>query len=83
VVIARDRLLCFWAPPKSNQQASQTAGAEAGGTPYYVGNMKGRSHSLVAFMDNPAKICFAKVYDGETRIIFADLLNGSGSPPLL
>ena len=44
--------------------------------------MKGRSHSLVAFIDNPAKICFAKVYDGETRIIFADLLNGRAVPLL-
>jgi hypothetical protein len=44
--------------------------------------MKGRSHSLVAFLDNPAKICFAKVYDGETRIIFADLLNGRVVPLL-
>jgi hypothetical protein len=31
-------------------------------------------------MDNPAKICSAKLYDRETRIIFADLLNGEWSP---
>jgi hypothetical protein len=37
---------------------------------------------LVAFMDNPAKICFAKLYDRETRIIFADLLNGKVVPLL-
>ena len=76
MVIACARLLCFWAPPKSNQQASQTAGADAGGRPRCVGNMK------AFIVDNPAKICFAKLYDRETRIIFADLLNDRVVPLL-